>query len=555
MSQPIEEPESRRHRLAVIGSSGGNLRSQGGADPAGMLAEIRRQADAAGIEVAFVQFILADASMDAATPETPARLGSLDASGAFQLGESQPLSEVNEAAAALDAELARLIDGGGVDALMLMSCDPVGANRLAVEAAARAGIPVVGTGGSSMAGVQAAGCRLIAASGTTGTTNRTRAVSAISALAKEWGLAYRPVIGSSAVASRAGEGARAGIGSELRELAGNVSVRGIMMASMPGFIAMALSLALSKVPGLGFLEKDVFNVLVGYLPVLVAAIAAKQVSGMGEVGIVAGVVAGALSTDGGIIDGLAVGIIAGGLVYLVSGFCAMHNVPGTTANIAAGGLSGLAAGLLGKYAFAPVALAAGTAIKGAIDWATAVDPLLAGAVAGLAIWFAIMGGVYHAAILPIIMLEMEKTGFSFLGAIDLTGLVIVCAGIQLAFILRPRNPGDRTASIANIAINLLFGTFVEAAYPYMFSSRRVFAAAIASATAGGALVGLLGVKCTAYVPTFVAPFLSNGEVWQTFAVIIATFALSCALTLAASAWDARAAASKGSNSESAPARA
>lgn len=536
-----DQSQSRVRHLAVVGSSGGNLRSQGGTDPAGILAEIRRQASAAGIEVAFMQFILASASMDAAGLDTPARLGTLDGVGELQLGPEAPLGEVNEAASARDAELARLIDDGGIDALMLMSCDPAGANRLAVEAAARAGIPVVGTGGSSMAGVQAAGCRVVAASGTTGTTNRTRAVSAVSALAKEWGLAYRPVIGSSAEAARAGEGARAGIGSELRELAGNVSVRGIMMASMPGFIAMALSLALSKVPGLGFLEKDVFNVLVGYLPVLVAAIAAKQVSGMGEVGIVAGVVAGALSTDGGIIDGLAVGVIAGGLVYLVSGFCAMHNVPGTTANIAAGGLSGLVAGLVGKFAFAPVALAAGGAIKGAIDWATAVDPLLAGAIAGFAIWFAIMGGVYHAAILPIIMLEMEKTGFSFLGAIDLTGLVIVCAGIQLAFILRPRNPGDRTASIANIAINLLFGTFVEAAYPYMFSSKRVFAAAIASATAGGALVGLLGVKCTAYVPTFLAPFLSNGEVWQTFVVIIATFALSCALTLVASAWDARAA--------------
>ena len=37
---------------------------------------------------------------------------------------------------------------------------------------------------------------------------------------------------------------------------------------------------------------------------------------------------------------------------------------------------------------------------------------------------AIIGGVYHAAILPIVLLEMESTGFSFLGAIDMTGLVM-----------------------------------------------------------------------------------------------------------------------------------
>ena len=536
------EEQGAGYRLAVVGSSGGNLRSQGGTDPEGIVAEIKRQAQAAGIEVAFVQFVLASASMDTVDEKAPATLYQLDEDGVLTAGQEQPLARVNETARALDNTLANMIDACEIDGLMLMSCDPEGANKQAVAAAARAQIPVAGTGGTSMAGVTAAGCHVVSASGTTGTTNRTRAVSAISAFAKEWGLTYRPVIGGSSATAveQSGIPAGSGLGATLRALAGNVSIRGIMMASMPGFIAMALSLALSKIPGLEFLEKGVFEVLVGYLPVLVAAIAAKQVSGLGEVGIVAGVVAGALSTDGGIIDGIAVGVIAGALVYLVSDFCATHNVPGTTANIAAGGLSGLAAGLVGKFAFAPLALTAGTAIKGAIDWATTVDPILAGALAGFAIWFAIMGGVYHAAILPIILLEMEKTGFSFLGAIDLTGLVIVCAGIQLAYIIRPRNPGDRTASIANIAINLLFGTFVEAAYPYMFSSRKVFAAAIVSATAGGALVGLFGVKCTAYVPTFVAPFLSNNAVWQTFVVLIATFALSCVLTLVATGLDARA---------------
>ena len=83
-----------------------------------------------------------------------------------------------------------------------------------------------------------------------------------------------------------------------------------MMASMPGFIAMALCLALSKLPGLAGLE-DVFNMLIGILPVILAAIAAKQVSGLDEVGIVAGVIAGTMSTDGGIIGGLVAGILAG----------------------------------------------------------------------------------------------------------------------------------------------------------------------------------------------------------------------------------------------------
>ena len=39
------------------------------------------------------------------------------------------------------------------------------------------------------------------------------------------------------------------------------------------------------------------------------------------------------------------------------------------------------------------------------------------------------------AFLPIVLLEMESQGFSFLGAVDLCGLVMVCAGVQLANIV------------------------------------------------------------------------------------------------------------------------
>ena len=44
-------------KIAVIGSSGGNLRSQGGADPQKMMAETFALAKAAGIEVSAIQFI------------------------------------------------------------------------------------------------------------------------------------------------------------------------------------------------------------------------------------------------------------------------------------------------------------------------------------------------------------------------------------------------------------------------------------------------------------------------------------------------------------------
>lgn len=478
-------------KIAVIGSSGGNLRSQGGADPQKMMAEIFAQAKAAGIEVSAVQFILTEGSLDKVSMDMTATLFSLDEMGQLITGKQQKLSEINKQAKRMDQQLAQRILNGEIDGLMLLSCDPKGVNNQALSAAATMNIPVAGTGGTSMAETASLGVRIIAQSGTTGTTNRTRAISAISAFAKEWQLKYTPVIGS------------AGNQQLETNVFKRISLRGIMMAAMPGFIGMALSLALSKLPGLSGLE-DIFTTLVGFLPVIVATIAAKQISGMDEVGIVAGVLAGALAVDGGIIGGMAVGILAG-----------------------------LLAGLVGKYLLSPIALTLGNGIKQAIDAVLAFNPILAGTVAGALIWFAIIGGVYHAAILPIVLLEMEATGFSFLGAIDMVCLVIVCAGIQLAYIIKPRNAGDRPTAIANIFINLLFGTFVEAAYPFMFSNKKVFGGTILAATLAGTLVGFLNVRTTAYVPAFMAPLMSNDHLAATVIVMVCAFVMACVFTLLA----------------------
>ena len=482
-------------KIAVIGSSGGNLYRQGGDNPKAMLKEIKVQADSAGMELAYVQFIGINGSMDGADDTAPAKLYAL-ASGEVEVVSEGSLIDINREAKAYDEKLADMIKKDQIDAVVILSCDPQNVNNAALTAAAEKKIPVAGTGGTSVAGTQSLGCNVVSASGTTGTTNRTRAIAFISAFAKEWKMKYNPIIGST--------------GSKVEEgsVWSRINLRGIMMTSLPGFIAMALCLALGKIPGLGVLE-EVFNTLVGIIPVILAAIAAKKVSGLDEVGVVAGIIAGTMSTAGGLIGGLAAGILAGIFAYYIIKFCLSNKFPGTTANICAGGLAGLAAGFVGMFLIAPVALWLGNSIKSIIDVALAFNPILAGAVAGFAIWFAIMGGVYHAAILPIVLLEMETTGNSFLGAIDMCGLVLGCAGILMANIVKPKSKGDVAASVPGLFINLFFGTFVEAAYPYMFASKKVFASGILSATISGAFVGALGVKCTAYVPTFIAPTLAN----------------------------------------------
>jgi fructose-specific phosphotransferase system IIC component len=493
--------ESMKKKVAIIGSSGGNLYYLGGKEPEKLLEELLLQIEAAGMECGSLQFIAAKASMDAIKNDTRAVLYSWDEStkepAIIAVGT---IGEVNEAAALLDTEIAAKINNGEIDSLILMSADPNGANQLAVEAAANMKLPAAGTGGTSMAAIASKGVNVISTSGTTGTTNRTRAVSFLTALSKQFGLNYRPVIGK--VASNAA------VETSSVKAFQRINLRGIMLSSLPGFIAMALVLALSKIPGLTMLG-DVFTLMINALPVILAVVAAKQVADLDDVSIVAGIVAGVLSAKGGIIGGIIGGILAGLLVQYIFRKCLEWRFPATTVNIAAGGLAGLISGLAVYFLIAPIALWTGEGIRSLIDLLVSTNGVLAGLIAGLLIWPAIIGGVYHAAILPIVLLEMERTGNSFLGAVDMVGLVMVSAGITLANIVSPRDKGEAAVAAPGFAINMGFGTFVEAAYPFMFSNKFIFAGAIISSGFGGLLVGLFDVRGTAYVPSFMAPLLSN----------------------------------------------
>ena len=159
-------------KIAFIGSSGGNLFKQGGSDIQGMMKEILLQARAAEMEVAAVQYILASASLDTASPDSPAKLYTWR-DGNLYLEKEGTLSRINEAALAVDAQIAEQIRAGQIDGVMFVSAEPEKINHLAFEAAIEAGLPLAGTGGSSVAKVQNMGGKVLSASGTTGTTNRT----------------------------------------------------------------------------------------------------------------------------------------------------------------------------------------------------------------------------------------------------------------------------------------------------------------------------------------------------------------------------------------------
>lgn len=497
----------KMHKIIIVGSSGGNLYNQGGKEPKKLLNEIVVQANSAGIEVSRIVFVGANESMDKAKESTKARVFSLE-NGEIVASEEDSLANANIMAETMDKELAKLIEDCQVDGIVIMSADPKKTNSASIKAAALKKTPIVGTGGSSMANIQSMGANVVAVSGTTGTTNRTRAISAITTLSKLFGLKYRPIIGSSSA-----QGAQRG---KLRD---RISIRGIMMASLPGFISMALILALAQIPALASMM-DIFNTLINVLPIVVAAVAAKQVSGLDEVGIVAGIIAGTLSSGGGIIGGIIGGILAGVLASYMIRKAFEWKIPGTTANIIGGGLAGLIAGLFVFYLIAPVALMAGNGVREIITTTREFSPILAGLLAGALIWPAIMGGVYHAAILPIVLLEMELTGMSFLGAVDMVGLVMVSAGITLANIVFPRKKENRAIAVPGFLINMGFGTFVEAAYPFMFSNKLVMFGAIFSSAIAGMCVGILNVQGTAYVPSIVGPSLSNNPLGFAFSMAV-----------------------------------
>ena len=183
-------------KVAILGSSGGNLFNLGGRDPEKLLGEILVQCQSAGIEVAAVQFIAAQESMDVAKGKTLASLYSWNiAEQTFVKGQQNNLATINDQAKSADEAIAALINNKEVDGIIIMSGDPEGTNNAAITAAAKFKLPIVGTGGTSMAMISTKGADVIATSGTTGTTNRTRAVSFVTSLSKQWNIKYMPVLG------------------------------------------------------------------------------------------------------------------------------------------------------------------------------------------------------------------------------------------------------------------------------------------------------------------------------------------------------------------------
>jgi len=147
-------------------------------------------------------------------------------------------------------------------------------------------------------------------------------------------------------------------------------------------------------------------------------------------------------------------------------------------------------------------------------------------------------GFYHAIHLPLILVEMETGDASFLGAIDELTLVLVCAGICSGKLLgRAMTSAMKKKSALTDAdaglcrrglwINLCYGDFIEACYPFMEKSWIVNLGGYAGSALSSAWLVWGAVseneipKSLAYLPLPVSIALAGSQ-WLRYSVACLT---------------------------------
>ncbi len=533
------QQQQRARRVAVVGSSGGGGGLGGHGDVFGLLTTLRRELARAGIEIGAVSLVDCEQPLDYAATTAHTVLWSWnDRTGQVERVAEGTLSEVNAQAAALDRQISRRVagedEGQGarqIDGLVTVSCDVDVVNHKTLMSAARRGIPVAGTGGTSLGRMAAAGVCVVGSSGgSVSTTVQCRALSCAASLAGYWNVQYEPSPTS-------------------------ISLHGILAAAWPAFLAVVVTRKagadivqphildrLEHVPWLGSRVRDAPAIpdLSVALPLVLAVVASTHVAKLGETALMAGVLAGMLAC-GGVggardflcLNGLLTGCLAGWLCRRLLVFLARTNlVPATAAAILTAGGAGVAAGVGGLAMREPCRLIslglhalldrleAAPSAGGEVTLASGV----LGAGVGAAMAWGSQVGLYHSLFLPLIILEMELGAPSFLGAVDWCTLCLSSGGICLAaWVLPPPPaafPSGGAAPSASITldprplarrgayINLLWGDFVEACYPFL-AIPFIKAAYYAAAMASSAVLLSAGVKSSAYMPFFVSYWLAQ----------------------------------------------
>jgi hypothetical protein len=189
--------------VAIVGSSGGGAATLGHGDAFKLLTTIKSQVEAIeDVICAHAIFVASSTPLDVATRSSHATIWNI-IDGEPKMVLDSSLEMIDTVACAQDELLAKAITNGEVQALVMISSDPTDVNNKVTHAAAKAGIPVVGSGGTSVSKAMELGVSFAGSfGGSVATTSLSRAISYAAGLARHWGCPYKPVALTPAILPR-----------------------------------------------------------------------------------------------------------------------------------------------------------------------------------------------------------------------------------------------------------------------------------------------------------------------------------------------------------------
>lgn len=511
--------------VAVVGSSGGGAATLGHTEPTRLLeainTELLKIEGECSLRYGLFVSLHGGTSLDTADPtKDTATLYSIngdETDGQVRVAQSATLAEVNRTCTRMDASIAKAIRDCKVNGLICISCDP-DIHSKTLEAASEMKIPVTGSGGTSLsAAVTRFRIHLVGnAGGSVATNTFTRAVSFAHALATAWKVPYRPFSSTTHSVSP--------------------QWTSVLNATLPAFWAVCLAcrfltmvlqlldnkdetsnssaIALSDWAG-QLLEALKYFALPTACCVVMATSCAWH---HGSTVVMASCVA-AMACRQSILGGLLAGWLVSSIIGRVVFQCIVWNVPATMTNlVAAGGVGACVAMIITP--FVPVLREVTEWTRWGVQESMSGTVPLAGFVIGCLFCYASKIGYYHKVCLPVILIEMELGQASIWGAIDECTLVLVSAGICAANLMISSSLKSTDVSLCKraVRINLLYGDFIEAAYPFMEQSKIVNAVGY---LASGMSTQVLARKpedilSSAYLPLPVSIWLAKD--WQRMAL-------------------------------------
>ena len=442
---------------------------------------------------------------------------------------SASLKEVNQNIQKLSSFISSRLGEENIKGCISISSDPSGVNLELFQAIAKHGIPVTGSGGTSLSKASAIdGLRFVGnIGGSVATTTYTRAVSYCHALATEWKEDYHPY----------NKSRNEPFGVDIDR----PGFRSILESCLPAFVMNCV--ACEILGRFGLLSHQLEAQLRYHaLPTISAVVAITSLSPEHKSTSIMSAVIASLSCRGSVLSGLFAGWIVSLLLGEALFLCIKLKTPATMTNIVLGGFIGMITAQVLERTGVTQLLSQCTEILRNIVQANSFnegsDGIIGyGFVIGCIFVYGSKVGWYHSIFLPVILLEMELGYPSLWGAVDECTLVLVSAGICAANVLTKKT----ALSKRGLFINLTCGDFIEVAYKDMDESKVVNLFAY---LAGGISTEILyskqprDVLSSAYLPFPISILLANDKsrialaMISAFVISFIGILVSCILSIA-----------------------